>query len=125
MSRMTNGINQITGAVIGISIRLIFLALLLILLHEGVARGYAFGHEIFYASAAEPAPGRDKTVTVKEGSDLIHTAGLLKDSGLITNEYSFIIQAGFFNYKAKPGSYTLNTSMTSREILQMMNGEDQ
>lgn len=122
MSRVTSEINRITGAIIGLSIRLIFLALFILLLHEGVTRGYEFGHEIFYASAVEPAPGRDKTVTVKEGTDLIQTARLLNDRGLIANEYSFIIQARFFNYKINPGSYTLNTSMTSREILQMMNG---
>lgn len=122
MSRVTSEINRITGAIIGLSIRLIFLALFVLLLHEGVIRGYEFGHEIFYASAAEPAPGRDKMVNVKEGTDLIHAARLLKDGGLIANEYSFIIQAKFFNYKVKPGSYALNTSMTSKEILQMMNG---
>ncbi len=122
MSRVTSEINRITGAIIGLSIRLIFLALFILLLHEGVTRGYEFGHEIFYASAVELSPGRDKTVTIKEGTDLVHTARLLKDSGLIANEYSFIIQAEFFNYKANPGSYTLNTSMTSKEILQMMNG---
>lgn len=125
MSRATKEINRITGAVIAISIRLIFLALFILLLHTGVVKGYEFGHEIFYASAVDPAPGREKSVTVKEGAGLTRTAGILKDAGLISNEYSFIIQAKFFDYKIQPGTYTLNTSMTSREILQMMNGEEQ
>ena len=104
-----------------ISVRIIFLALIILLLYEGVTRGYEFGHEIFYASAMEGEPGQDKNITVEKGASVAGVAKLLKDNGLIANEYSFIIQAEFFDYKANPGSYTLNTSMTSRDILQMMN----
>jgi len=93
----------------------------ILLLYEGVTRGYEFGHEIFYASAMEAEPGRDKEITVNKGTSVSQAAKLLKDNGLISNEYSFIIQAEFFDYKVKPGDYTFNTSMTSKEILQMMN----
>lgn len=121
MSRTTKEINKITGAIIALSIRLIILALMILLLYEGITKGYEFGREIFYASAMEAEPGQDKNITIDEGASIAGVAKLLKDKGLIANEYSFIIQAEFFNYKANPGSYTLNTSMTSRDILQMMN----
>ncbi len=121
MSRATKEINKITGAVIGISSRLIIVALVILLLYEGVTRGYEFGHEIFYASAMEAEPGRNKEITVSKETSVAQAAKLLKDNGLIANEYSFIIQAEFFDYKVKPGDYTFNTSMTSKEILQMMN----
>ncbi|WP_124065958.1 endolytic transglycosylase MltG [Clostridium sp. E02] len=121
MSRTTREINRITGAVIAISIRLIVLALVVLLLYQGVTKGYAFGHEIFYASSVAEKPGTDKEVAVEENDSALQVARQLKDSGLITNEYSFIIQAKFFDYKVNPGAYTINTSMTSREILQMMN----
>ena len=121
MSRTTNEINKITGAIIAISSRLIIFALVVMLLYEGVTRGYDFGHEIFYASAVEQKPGQDKNITVEKGASAARVASLLKGSGLIANEYSFIIQAEFFDYKVNPGIYTFNTSMTSKEILQMMN----
>lgn len=121
MSRTTKEINKITGAVIAISGRLIILALVVLLLYEGVARGYEFGHEIFYASSVEAEPGHDKLVTIKPGTSVVHAAKLLEENGLIINEYSFIIQSAFFDYEVNPGEYTLNTSMTSKEILQMMN----
>lgn len=121
MSRTTNEINKITGAIIAISSRLIIFALVVMLLYEGVSRGYDFGHEIFYASAVEQKPGQDKNITVEKGASVARVGRLLKGSGLITNEYSFIIQAEFFDYKVNPGIYTFNTSMTSRDILQMMN----
>ncbi|WP_394522980.1 endolytic transglycosylase MltG [Lacrimispora sp. JR3] len=121
MSRTTKEINKITGAIIALSIRLIVFALMILFLYEGITRGYEFGHEIFYASAVEEEPGQDKNITIDKGTSVAGVAKLLKDKGLIANEYSFIIQAKFFNYKINPGSYTLNTSMTSRDILQMMN----
>ncbi len=121
MSRTTKEINKVTGAVIAISIRLILLALIVLLLYEGVTKGYEFGHEIFYASAMEEKPGRDIDITVEKGTSIASVAKLLKEKGLIASPYSLMIQAEFFNYKANPGSYTLNTSMTSRDILQMMN----
>jgi cell division protein YceG involved in septum cleavage len=121
VSRTTKEINKITGAVIAISFRLIILALVVLLLYRGVTSGYEFGHEIFYASAVETEPGHDKAVSIEEGTSVVNAAKLLKDNGMINNEYSFIIQAEFFNYKVNPGNYTFNTSMTSKEILQMMN----
>ena len=121
MSRTTNEINKVTGAVIAISIRLILLALIVLLLYEGVTKGYEFGHEIFYASAMEEKPGRDIDITVEKGTSIASVAKLLKEKGLIASPFSVMIQAEFFNYKANPGSYTFNTSMTSRDILQMMN----
>lgn len=121
MSRTTNEINKVTGAVIAISIRLILLALIVLLLYEGVTKGYEFGHEIFYASAMEEKPGRDIDITVEKGTSISSVAKLLKEKGLISSPFSVMIQAEFFNYKANPGSYTFNTSMTSRDILQMMN----
>lgn len=121
MSRATKEINRITGAIIGISGRLIVCALVVLLLYEGVMRGYEFGHDIFYATSVEAAPGRDRTITIEEGSSVVDTAKLLQSYGLITNEFSFIIQAVFFDYDVNPGTYTFNTSMTSKEILQMMN----
>lgn len=121
MSRTTREINRITGAVIGISARLIVLTLVVLLLYQGVTNGYAFGHELFYASSVTEKPGTDKDVMVEENASVPQVAKQLKNSGMITNEYSFIIQAKFFDYTVNPGDYTINTSMTSREILQMMN----
>lgn len=48
MSQITKDINKITGTIIGVSGKLILYALILLLLTEGIVRGYAFGHTIFY-----------------------------------------------------------------------------
>lgn len=120
MSKTTREVNRITGTVIAISGRVIIYALVILLLYQGVMKGYEFGHDIFYATSAENAPGRDKTVTIAEGTSVAAAAKFLKSQGLITNEYSFIIQSMFFDYEIHAGEYILNTSMTSKEILQMI-----
>lgn len=121
MSQLTKEINKITGTIIGISGRLILYALVIMLLVEGTTRGYAFGHEIFYASAMEPKPGRDMILTIPEEQSESQTLETLKAVGLIKNELAVRIQKEFYDYEIYPGTYTLNTSMTSKEILQVLN----
>ena len=121
MSQITKEINAITGTIIGISGKLILYALVILLLVEGISRGYAFGHEVFYATAMEPSPGTRYALTIPEGQTTAETAKLLKDVGLIKNEYAVQIQMWFYDYETYPGTYELSTSMTSKEIFQILN----
>lgn len=122
MSKTTREINKITTAIISLSLKLIIYALIILLLYEAVIRGFAFGHSIFYAEAAEEPPGREVAVHIPEGETAAEAAGLLKKEGLIKSEFSFIFQSRFYDYEEiYPGDYTLNTSMTSKEILQKLN----
>ena len=121
MSHITRDINKVTGTVIGISGKLILYALVILLLAEGITRGYAFGHSLFYESSVEQAPGRDITVTIPDGqkdSDTIHK---LKKDELIDNELAMRVQMKFYDYEIQPGTYTLNTSMSSKKMLQILN----
>ncbi len=117
MSETTKEINKVTSAIIGISFRLIIYALAILLLYEGVTRGFQFGYEIFYASSVEAAPGHDKGFTVESGETVRAVGKELEEEGLITSRYSFIVQALIYEYEIQPGEYVLNTSMTSRDIL--------
>lgn len=121
MSDTTNEINKITGTIIGISGRLIIYALIVLLLFEGVTKGYAFGHDIFYARAVDAAPGRDIQVIIPDGTDTAAASDILVRKGLIKNKTAFIVQSKFYEYEVKPGTYVLNTSKTSKELLQQLN----
>lgn len=121
MSRMTKDINKVTGTVIAVSGKLILYAVIVLLLFEGMTKGYEFGHEIFYATAMEQGTGSDKTVSISDGQSVKETAHMLAQSGLISNELAFQVQKHFYDYEIYPGTYTLNTSMTSKEILQILN----
>lgn len=121
MSRITKEINKITGTIIGISGKLILYALVILLLLEGVSRGYDFGYEIFHPTPVEAAPGRDLQVTIPEDQTANDTIGMLHDMGLIDNEWSARFQLKFYEYEIYPGTYTLNTSMTSKEMFRLLN----
>lgn len=123
MSQITREINKITGTIIGISGKLIIYALVVLLLVEGVSKGYEFGHEVFYATAVDDAPGKDITVTFDKSVSINDVARDLYKLGLIKNQYAFVIQKYFYEYTVNPGTYTLNTSMTSKEMMDLMNVE--
>ena len=110
MSRRTREINRVTGGIISISLKLILLALVCILMYEGVTRGYSFGHEIFAPAPMAQGEGVSRQVTVEKGMSAMETGKLLKAQGLIPNEYVFAIEA----------SYTFNTAQTSMDMLQML-----
>ena len=122
MSNRTREINKITTTIIGISVKLMVYALIILLLYEAVARGYAFGHEIFFAEAVDEAPGQDMVVRIDSEESVSEAAQFLAHKGLIKSEFAFIFQSKFYDYETiYPGTYTLNTSMTSKEILQLLN----
>lgn len=121
MSRVTKEINKITGTIIGVSGKLILYALVILLLVEGMSKGYAFGHEVFHSTPMEAEPGRDIVVTIGEDEEPKEIVGMLHDMGLIGNELAVRVQLKFYDYEIYPGTYTLNTSMTPKEILQMLN----
>ncbi len=120
MSSTTKDINRVTGAIIRVSLRLIIYALIILILYEGVTVGYEFGHEIFASTAVAPEPGTDKTVVVEEDRSALQVGRLLEEEGLIRNAYAFWIQSMFYEYDIYPGAYVLNTSMTSRDMLELM-----
>lgn len=121
MSQLTKDINKITKTIIVISGKLILYALILMLLAEGMTRGYAFGHEVFYATAVDAPPGKDVEITIPEDQSDGDTISILADLGLVKSELAVHIQKWFYDYDIYPGTYTLNTSMTSKEMLQRLN----
>lgn len=120
MSRTTREINRITTTIISMSARLLFYALVFFLLYEGVTRGYSLGHEIFAPTAVAEAPGSDRMIVIEEGESLTKVAARLEKDGLIQDKLIFVIQSKFYDYDIYPGTYTLNTSMTSRDMLKLI-----
>lgn len=111
-------INRVTGVIIKVSLKLIITALLILVLYEGMHAGFNFGYEIFADMAMSPAPGTEVSVQIPEDASGRQVGKLLKEKGLIHNEYAFWVQSVFYDYTIYPGSYTFNTAMTSREILE-------
>lgn len=122
MSSTTNEINKVTGAIIHVSWNLIVYAVAILLLYEGAYRGYQFGHDIFYSAGMAAKPGIDMRVTIGEGEEILDIGAALERGGLIRSRYAFVLQSKFYDFggskhPVEAGSYVLNNSMTSKEII--------
>ncbi len=119
MSRVTREINRISMMVIGLSGRLIAYALILVVLILGVRRAYEFGHSIFYSPGMEE-PGTGKTVVLDGDETVAEVGEILEEAGLIRDSRAFTIQAMVYEYEVQPGTYELNTSESSKEIIAIL-----
>ena len=83
MSDTTKEINKVTGTIIRVSWKLIIYALAILMLYEGITRGYAFGHDIFI-TAIEKIKTHTQKRNVRNGLALpellmiIHSSQILE-----------------------------------------------
>lgn len=102
------------------------IALVFVLIIFGVVRlsvaAYSMGYRILTEEPMDKAPGRDVIVEVEKGVSPLTLGKNLEEKGLIRNAYLFVIQMKLSAYanKVQPGVYTLSTSQTAREMLQIM-----
>ena len=98
----------------------IMLVLLVVYATIGVSKvAYDFGYRVFTEPAVAEAPGEDVVVQIKEGMSARKLGQMLEDKGLVRDGNLFYLQLKLSAYskKMEPGVYTLNTSMTAKEMM--------
>jgi UPF0755 protein len=62
------------------------------------------------------------TIVVPEGASAKSVAGILHDAGLIDYEYAFVLRIKESDYRGKlqPGTFTLNTGMSTMEMIEIL-----
>lgn len=113
--------NQALGIAVRIGLQLILVLLLVILVQCVISKSYDFGYNLFAAPAMSSPPGREVVFTVENGESTTDIIDELAKNGLIRDKFSFRCQIIFYDKLLMPGKYSLNTSMTSREILNHLN----
>lgn len=103
---------------------LIIVLIVFVLLKAGDV-AYDLGYRVFTEPALEKAPGRDLQVKVEKGMSSLKLGNLLEEKRLVDNGFLFAIQLEISDYKdkLKAGEYTLNTSQTAKEMMQVMSEE--
>ena len=108
-----------------------FSILILIAVAAGIYKGgktvYQFGYRVFTESPVDlPEEGKDKVVQVTSGMGAKELGELLEKKGLIRDANLFVVQLKLSSYskEIKEGTYTLSTSMTAQEMMQVMSAED-
>lgn len=87
---------------------------------------YHFSYQIYGNVTVESAPGRDVTVEIEEQEGTMEIASDLYEKETVIDKYSFFIRMKLTTGKKRPilpGTYTLNTSMTYEEILDILTKE--
>lgn len=119
-SQYEYGIDKATTVIIGIASKVILVVIALVLLYLGIRYGFSFGRSLFYVDPAENTPGRDVEITVTEYDTYESLAQKLYESGVISDELSFRVQATLYQADLYPGTYTVNSSQTIKDIILAM-----
>lgn len=122
-ARKKKTVDRISHAIIHIALTVIILTGIAMLFYTGIKKAYAAGYSLLGTSAVAEEPGTDKLFVVEEGMSKSECMSDLKKAGLIRDSYIALFQEWFYELDIYPGTYTLNTSMTVREILEELNKE--
>ena len=113
-------VRKAAGMIISITVQIIICVVVVILIYHGAVTGFEFGISIFSSAAMTEAPGQDMIVIIEEGASAWDVGNLLEKKGLIQDEKIFFIQAILYKANLQAGTYTLNTSMTPEQILEIL-----
>ena len=115
-------LNKVIFKFVSISFSILVTLLVIVGLIEIGRYCYDFGYRVFTETAIEEEPGTDIVVQVTSDMSEYEIGKMLEKEGLIRDAKLFYAQLKLSAYSGKllPGSYTLNTSMTSKDMLVVM-----
>ncbi len=119
-------VNKVVFRFVSISFSILIMLVVCIGIYKASAFCYDFGYRIFAEKPIEEAPGTDIVVMISEGDSASDIGNVLEDRGLVRDSQLFVVQYYLSAYKddIKPGTYTLNTSMTAKEMMAVMSTEE-
>ena len=108
---------------------LLFALVLLIIFFLG-RTAYHFGYSVFHQVPMSDPPGENITVSIPEDADMKEIGTILKNAGLVSDVTLFRVQERLSEYHTQlkkdgvqGGTFRLNTSLTTDEILAVLAGE--
>ncbi len=102
--------------------KVVLAIIIIMVVYKGSVTAYEYGQRVFNEPAITTGSGRVIQVTIPEGSSAKEIGELLEKKGLIREGRLFLVQEMLSEYKDKlqPGTYELNTSMTTEEMMKIM-----
>lgn len=108
--------------IMNISLTILVVVLVVFAAFRVGSYAYDFGYRVYMEDPVSLEPGRDVVVQVDKNMSSAELGSMLEDKGLVRDGTLFMIQLKLSAYSDKimPGIYTLNTSMTPREMIEIM-----
>ena len=115
-------INKIIITFIRFVVTIIIILLVIYAALNLARKGYDYGYRVFTETAIDDAPGSDRLLTYTEDMSALELGQAMEERGLIRDAWLFVLQLETSAYRKKliPGTYTLNTSMTPKEMIVLM-----
>ncbi len=115
-------LTQILATILSAIVKIAIAIWIVNFIYTKTLAAYDFGYRVFTEAPISPAPGRDVTVSYTEGKSFKDLAKNLEEKGLVRDYKLAMVQMYVSAYKntIKPGAYTLNTSMTTEEMMKDM-----
>ena len=106
-------------------LKVVLAVVVVMFVYKGATLAYDYGYRVFAEEPVDAAPGLDMDVVVEDGMGPKEIGIMLESRGLIKDGTLFYLQNILSKYKGdlKAGTYTLNTSMTTEEIMAVISGE--
>ena len=113
---------KVVQAIFATIVKVAAVAVILVFVYKGAVKAYDFGYRIFEDKPVAEEPGRDVTVSITMGTGSKEIGKILESKGLVKDATIFYLQNLLSPYwdKLASGEYTLNTSMTAAQMMEIM-----
>ena len=114
--------NKVVFRFVSISFSMLVLLIVFIGVFKASTFCYDFVYRIFTEPAVSTAPGTDVVVQIDKNDSAFDIGEKLETKGLVRDAELYVAQYYLSAYvdKLLPGTYTLNTSMKTKEMLVVM-----
>lgn len=115
-------LGNVFGTVLSILIKVAVAIWVINFIYTKTLAAYNFGYRVFTEDAISPDPGKEVSVSITEGKSYMDIAEILEEKGLVRDAKLAFVQILASEYRSsmKPGVYTLNTAMTTEEMIAAM-----
>ena len=112
-------IDKMVLRTVTIVMKVVFAVLVVMFVYKYAFVAYDYGYSIFGEKPITSGEGRDITVVISDGDGAKEIGEVLESKGLIRDAQLFVFQVYLSDYKNSivPGTYTLNTSMTAKQMM--------
>jgi UPF0755 protein len=108
---------KITSFVVRLLLNIVFYVLVVILIINISKKAFEVTYEIYGPVAVDESPGRDIIFQIGKGESKMDVATKLEVNRLIRSKYAFFLRMKLSDDVVMPGTYVINSSMTTDEIL--------
>ncbi|MCR4907851.1 MAG: aminodeoxychorismate lyase [Lachnospiraceae bacterium] len=111
---------------LGMLVRILIVLLALYYIYKLAFVAYDFGFKVFTEEAVSEGDGLEVVVHIPEGASAMEIGEILEERGLVDDRRLFFVRSLLSAYRGKlrGGTYTLNTSMKSEDMMKVMSPSD-